>query len=71
MEHLPATLEDDRTVVALRDGTPPTSMAEAFATLSDGLQNAAGQMDDVLLEVDASCDRLRVRFRAYRHRDNG
>ena len=69
MEHLPATMDDDR-VVALRGGTPPT-LTETLAMLDQGLQQAANQMDDISLEIDAGGDRLRVRFRAYKHRNNG
>jgi hypothetical protein len=69
MQHLPSSTVEDR-VIALRD-KQPVSMTDAFATLSESLTKAAGQMDDVSLEVDASPARLILKFRAYRHRERG
>jgi hypothetical protein len=62
---LPVT--EDR-VVALP--TSSTSLVETLSSLKAGLAQAAGQMgaDDVLLEIDATGERLHVRFRAYKHR---
>ena len=54
--------------LALANGAPVT-IGEAVAVISADLRQAARMdADDISLEIDASSDRLRVRFRAYRHR---
>jgi hypothetical protein len=68
---LPAA-EDDRVVAFSRDATTPTSIASTLSQLTTSMQRAVSGMspDDLTLEVDASPDRLRVRLRAYRHRND-
>jgi hypothetical protein len=67
---LPQSIEEDR-VVELARPASPTSVAEAFAGLQTELQKTITGMrpDDFSLEVDCERDRLRIRFRAYRHRE--
>ena len=67
------TVEEDKALTPFNDAAARLSIAESFTALSAGLQQAVGKMaaDDISLEVDATTDRLRVRFRAYRHRNGG
>ena len=53
-------LADEDRSVAL---TKPVTASETFSLLLTGMQQVAGKADDVSLELDASADRLRVRFR--------
>jgi hypothetical protein len=67
---LPAA-EDDRVVAFARDNTTPTSIASTLSQLTTSMQRAVSGMnpDNLTLELDASPDRLRVRLRAYPHRN--
>jgi hypothetical protein len=73
VQQLPAPIVEEDRALAI-SGSTSSSLTESFAALSAGLQKAVTQMgaDDISLEVDAGSDRLRVRFRAYKHRrDSG
>jgi hypothetical protein len=62
--------EGDHGVVLSREVSTPPTIAATLSELTRAMQKTITGMDDVSLELDASPDRLRVRLRAYRHRDN-
>jgi hypothetical protein len=68
MQRVPA---EDK-VLAL-SGIAPSTLTTELAAFTAGLQKAVAGMnaDDVSFELDASGDRLRVRLRAYKHRNGG
>jgi hypothetical protein len=63
------TADGDQIIALSHDSASPPSIASTLSQLTAAMQKAVVGMDDLSLEVDASPDWLKVRLRAYKHRN--